>query len=60
MLQACECTKHYMKYETVTKTGEERQETYPLPQICVSQAEISDQALDSLALTARHGTIFLP
>ena len=53
MYKACECIKQHMRYETVTKTSEDRQEKYPLPQICVSQAEISATTLQSLALTAK-------
>lgn len=53
MYKACQCINQYLRYETVTKNSEERQENYPLPQICISQAEISEKSLERFALTAR-------
>ena len=38
MYKASLCIKQFMQYETVTKNSEERQEIYPLPQVCMSQA----------------------
>ena len=53
MYKACECIKQYMRYETVTKNSEERQENYPLPQVCISQADISEESLQRFGITAR-------
>ena len=53
MYKASLCIKQFMRYQTVTKNGEERQEVYPLPQICISQAEIPSDALINLGITAR-------
>ena len=53
MYKACECITQYLRYETVTKNSEERQERYPLPQICISQAEISEKTLQRLSISAR-------
>ena len=53
MYKACECIKQHMRFETVTRTSEDSQEKYPLPQICVSQAEISNQVLQSLNITSK-------
>ena len=52
MYKACECISQYMQLETVTKNSEERQEKYPLPQVCVSQAEIPEEALERLNLSS--------
>ena len=53
MYKASLCIKQFIQYETVTNVGEERQEIYPLPQICISQAEIPTDALNNLGLSAR-------
>ena len=53
MYKACECIKQHTRFETVTRTSEDSQEKYPLPQICVSQAEISNQVLQSLNITSK-------
>ena len=53
MYKASLCIKQFIQYETVTNVGEERQEIYPLPQICISQAEIPGEALSFLGLSAR-------
>ena len=52
MYKACECINQYMQLETVTKNSEERQENYPLPQVCISQAEISEDALEALNMSS--------
>ena len=53
MYKAAECINQYLRYETVTKNSEERQERYPLPQICISQAEISEKTLGRFGISAR-------
>ena len=53
MYKASLCIKQFIQYETVTNVVEERQEIYPLPQICISQAEIPGEALSFLGLSAR-------
>ena len=53
MYKACECINQYMQLETVTKHSEERQEKYPLPQVCISQAEIQPDSLRDLNISSR-------
>ena len=53
MYKAAECINQYLRYETVTKNSEEPQEHYPLPQICISQPDISQKKLEQLSISAR-------
>ena len=51
-MAAHECITHYMLLETVTKNTEEPQEKYPLPQVCVSQAELPMNNLTILKMSS--------
>ena len=52
--KAYECVDKYLQSEMVTKTSEENQENYPIPQICINQHWIPDEKLDSLNITYKE------
>ena len=48
-----QCIEDYLRYETVTTLSSERQETQPLPRLCLSSESYVEKQLRKLGLTLR-------
>ena len=48
--EAGQCIHRYVKYETVSKQSQERQENHPMPQICLSSPDYAQEKLKSVGI----------
>ena len=52
LFESKDCISQFMKYETLTKTTQEKQENYPLPWICIEASSIPEHDFSKLGLSS--------